>query len=258
MPNEIFSDLSAQRDNFLTRIDARIKMPFVFGATVITIFSQAPHLPAMVAFLSLASLLFVGISPKVILFRLAAPLGMAVAMLLIQLFFYGETPLFKLGLFGFCLVGYREGLFRGLLITTRAAGCISLVIFLSMTTPANKLLGAARWFKVSKTLVEIATVAYRYVFVLLEDAIAIRDAQRVRLGYSNLSRSVRSLAELVGTVFIRAYDRSISTYEAMRVRGYLGTAKVFLEERFRPKDGLHLIVFSIILSLLLALNLFWR
>ena len=258
MLNEIFSDCFAHKDNFLTRIDARIKMIFVFGAIITTLFSRTPHLPVIIAFLSLVFLIIVRISPKIILFRLLAPLTIAIVILLIQVFFYGITPLFKLTLFGFHLVGYKEGLFHGLLIMGKVTGCISLIIFLSMTTPVNTLLRAASWFRISKTWIEIATITYRYVFVLIEDAITIRDAQKVRLGYSNLSRSVRSLAELTGSVFIRAYDQSISTYEAMQLRGYSGTSKVSFEKRFKLKDGLHLIIFSIILSLLVTLNLYWR
>lgn len=258
MLNEVFSDYFAHKDNFLTRIDARIKMIFVFGAIITILFSRTPHLPVIVAFLSLVFLISVRIPPKIILFRLLAPLTIAIVILLIQIFFVGSTPLFKLTIFGFYLVAYKEGLFRGLLIMGKVTGCISLIIFLSMTTSLNALLKSASWFRIPKTWIEIATITYRYVFVLIEDAITIRDAQKVRLGYSNLSRSARSLAELVGSVFIRAYDQSISTYEVMQLRGYLGTIKVSFEEKFKLKDGLHLIIFSIILSLLVALNLYWR
>ncbi|MHB1377638.1 MAG: cobalt ECF transporter T component CbiQ [Candidatus Humimicrobiaceae bacterium] len=258
MLNEVFSDYFSQKENYLTRIDARIKMIFVFGAIITTLFSRTPFPPVIIAFLSLVFLISVRIPPKIILFRLLAPLTIAIAALLIQIFFYGTTPLFKLTFFGLHLAGYREGLFRGLLIIGKVTGCVSLIIFLSMTTPVNTLLRAASWFRIPKTWIEIAAITYRYIFVLIEDAITIRDAQKVRLGYSSLSRSVRSLAELTGSVFIRAYDQSISTYEAMQLRGYSGTIKVSFEEGFKLKDVLHLIIFSIILFLLVTLNLYWR
>lgn len=258
MLNEVFSDCFAHKNNFLTRIDARIKMLFVFGAIITTIFSWTHYVPVIIVFLSLVFLISVRIPLKIILFRLLCPLTIAIVILLIQIFVYGTTPLFKLGILGFHLTGYKEGLFRGLLIMGKVTGCISLIIFLSMTTPVNALLKSAFWFRIPKTWIEIAAISYRYVFVLIEDAITIRDAQKVRLGYSNLSRSLRSLAELTGSVFIRAYDQSISTYEAMQLRGYLGTIKISFEEKFKLKDGLHLIIFSIILSLLMTLNLYWR
>ncbi|MCQ9207575.1 MAG: cobalt ECF transporter T component CbiQ [Omnitrophica bacterium] len=258
MLNEVFSDRFAHKDNFLTRIDARTKMIFVFVAIITILFSRTPYLPVIIAFLSLVFLISIRVPAKTILLRMLAPLTIAIVILLIQIFFYGTTPIFKLTVFGFHFAGYKEGLFRGLVIAGKVTGCVSLIIFLSMTTPVSTLLRAASWFRISKTWIEIAAITYRYVFVLIEDAITIRDAQKVRLGYSNLSRSVRSLAELTGSVFIRAYDQSISTYEAMQLRGYSGTSKVSFEKEFKLKDGLHLIIFSITLSLLIALNLYWR
>src|SRR3989338_3039842 len=151
MLNEVFSDGFAHKDNFLTRIDARIKMVFVFGAIVTTLFSRAPYLAMIIAFLSLVFLISVRIPPKIILFRLLAPLTITIGLLFIQAFFYGGTPLFKLSLFGFHFAGYKEGLFRGLGIMGKVMGCVSLIIFLSMTTPVNTLLRAASWFRVSKT-----------------------------------------------------------------------------------------------------------
>lgn len=239
MVNEVFSDYFALKNNLLTRIDPRVKIFFVFGAIVTILFSHTPILPVIVAILSLLVLLSVKIPPKIILFKLLAPLTMATIILFIQVFFY-------------------DNLFRGLLIVTKVAGCVSLIIFLSMTTSVIDLLKSASWFGISKTWIEIAAISYRYIFVLLEDALTIRDAQRVRLGYSSLPRALRSLGELSGSVFIRAFDQSISTYEAMCLRGYSEHSKISFEESFKLEDGLHLAIFIAILFLLAALNLYWR
>lgn len=239
MLSEVFSDSFAQKDNFLSRIDARIKMIFVFAGIITILFSRLVAAPAIVVLLSLAFLLSIRIPFKVILLRMLFPLGMAAAILVLH------------------LIAYKGGggLFAGLLIMAKVAGCVSLVIFLSMTTPVNELLEAGYWFRIPRTWIEVAAITYRYVFVLIEDAITIRDAQKVRLGYSNLSRSIQSLAELTGSVFIRAYDQSISTCEAMKMRGYTGVARVSFEKRLKPKDILCLIYFSMIIFVLIVLNL---
>lgn len=240
MLSEVFSDSFAQKDNFLSRIDARIKMIFVFAGIITILFSRLVAAPAIVVLLSLTFLLSIKIPFKVILFRILPPLAMAAVIA------------------GLNLIVYKKGLFESLLIMGKVAGCVSLVIFLSMTTPVNGLLGAGYWFRIPKTWIEVAAITYRYVFVLIEDAITIRDAQKARLGYSNLSRSIQSLAELTGSVFIRAYDQSVATADAMRMRGCMGATKVFYEKRLEFKDILHLAIFSIIMLLLVALNLYWR
>lgn len=236
MLNEVFSDYFACKDNYLTRIDARIKMLFVFIGILIVVSSRQLHVPAIVFLLSLSFLLSIRIPLKVILLRMLAPLSMGLVIA------------------GMYFIFYKEAKLVGLLIMGKIAGCVSLVIFLSMTTSFNALLGACIWFRIPKTWVEVAAITYRYVFVLLEDAVTIRDAQRIRLGYVSLSKSVRSLAELAGSVFIRAYDQAISTSEAMRMRGYGGSAKGYFARRFELKDILHFIFFSIILFLLIILN----
>lgn len=257
MINEIFSDTFSQKENYLSKIDARIKMLFTALAIILILFSRAPYLPLLVFFLSILFLLSVKVPIKIILFRLISPLGVISVIVILQILFYGTTPLIRFSLFGFHFAAHKEGLIRGFLIAGKAAGSLSLIIFLSLTTPVNYLLGGASWFRISKIWVEIAMITYRYIFVLLDNSVTIRDAQKVRLGYKGVRRSIRSLAELGGTLFIRAYDQSISTYEAMRLRGYNGTNKVFFEEGFKPKDGWHSIIFSIILFLLVMLNLLW-
>lgn len=256
MLNEVFSDYFAQKENFLTKIDPRIKMIFVFGAIIITISSPTSYVPIIITLLGMAFLLSVGLPPKIILLRLIAPLGIAMVVLATQIFFYGKIPIFKWNLFGFNLVGYKEGLLHGFLIMGKIIGAVSLVIFLSLTTPVNKLLSAARWFKMPRIWIEVAMLTYRYVFVLLADALTIKDAQKVRLGYSSLSKSLKSLGELAGSVVIRAYDQSIATYEAMMLRGYNGTMRnIAYKEAFKVKDMMASFIFVTILALLLAVNI---
>jgi len=239
MLNEVFSDYFAQRKNYLTAVDTRAKMLLVAAAIIIVVSSRHSYVPLIAFFASLVFLLGIRIPPKVILLRFAAPLSIASAILVMQIFFYGMA----------------EGLSRGFLIMAKVIGATSLVIFLSMTTPVNKLLKAARWFKVPNTWVEVAMISYRYIFVLLEDAMTIRDAQKMRLGYSGLARSLRSFGELMGSAVIRAYDRSIAVYESMMLRGYNGTTRnIVWEEKFMAKDAVAIIIFIVILASLLALG----
>lgn len=257
--NELFSDHFAQRKNYLTEVDARIKMIFVAAAIITAVLSQRFYVPAVVFFLSMAFLLTIRIPARIILLRLAAPSGMAGAIFLLQFFFYGTRPIIKLDLLGACLIGYEEGLARGFLIMAKVLGAVSLVMFLSMTTPVNKLFNAARWFKVPDTWVEIAMFSYRYIFVLLEDAITVRDAQEARLGYSGLARSLRSFGALMGSTVIRAYDHSVAASEAMMSRGYNGSSRnIVREEKFGARDTLAAVASIIVLVFLAALNILIR
>jgi cobalt/nickel transport system permease protein len=248
--NDIFADVFAHRENLVTGIEARTKIAFTVIALVINLLSPTIYTPIAIALFCLVTLAAVGIPPRLLGLRLAIPLVMAAFVLITQVFFYGVTTLFIIPLWGFNLVGYEEGLARGILIMCRVIGGVSLILFLSMSTPANKLLLAATWFRVPKILVELALLMYRYIFVLLEELIIIRDAQKVRLGYRNWRQSLNSLSILGGSLILRAYDRAERVFEAMVARGYTGAVTISYTEHFGRKDYIAAVCLSIVLAVL--------
>jgi len=217
---DVFSDIFAQNDNFLTSIEARTKIGFIVLALAINLSADSIYTSIAFLILSLILLLLIHIPLKLIALRLAMPLLMATVILLTQLFFYGETPLFSLSIFGLIVNGFSEGLEHGIVIICRVLGGVSLILLLSMSTPANKLFAAAMWFRIPRTFIEIALLIYRYIFVLLEELIIMKDAQKVRLGYYNWNQSMKSLSMLGACTILRAYDRAERVFEAMLLRGY--------------------------------------
>jgi len=239
----LFSDVFAQKQNLITGIEARTKIAFTAIALVINLLSTNIYTPIAIAIFCLITLLAIKIPPKLLVLRLTMPLVMAAVVLITQIFFYGATPLFAIPFWGFHLVGYEEGLARGFLIMCRVIGGVSLILFLSMSTPANRLLLAASWFRLPKIFIELALLVYRYIFVFMEEAIAIKDAQRVRLGYRNWRQSMRSLGTLGGSLILRAYNRAERVFEAMLARGYTGTIAINYQPKFGRKD--YLVIFCL-------------
>jgi cobalt/nickel transport system permease protein len=248
--SHIFSDAFAHRENWVTGIEARTKIAFTLVALVLNLLSPSIYTPLAIAVFCLVSLLAIKIPPRLLLLRLVMPLVMAVVVLITQIFFYGTTPLFTLPFLGFNLVGYEEGLARGFLIMCRVIGGVSLILFLGMSTPAHKLLMAARWFRLPKVFIELALLIYRYIFVLIEEAIAIKDAQRVRLGYRDWQHGMRSVGTLGGILVLRAYDRAERVFEAMVARGYTGAMAVSYTEHFGRKDFIAAIGLSTVLAII--------
>ncbi len=242
---EVFSDVFAQRRNLLTGVEARAKLAFTLLGLLINLVSSSPYTPISIAAFCLIALLSIRIPAKTLLLRLAMPLVMGAVVLVAQVFFYGETPLFTITVLR--LTAHEEGLAQGLLIMCRVLGGTSLVLFLSMSTPADQLLMAARWFRTPRTFVELALLIYRYIFVLAEELLTMKDAQTVRLGYHNWRQSMRSLNVLGASLILRAYDRAERVFEAMLVRGY-GRADSSYCQAFSKKDGL----VSLCLGLILA------
>lgn len=244
--SHIFADVFAQRENLVSGMEVRTKIVFTVLALLINLLSPSLYTPLAIALFCLATLLAIRIPPRLLLLRLAMPLLMAGVVLLTQLFLYGTSPLFTIPSLG--LVGYREGLERGLLIMCRVIGGVSLVLFLSMSTPANKLLLAARWFRLPRVLIELLVLIYRYIFVLIEEAIAIKDAQRVRLGYHGWRQGMRSIGTLGGVLVLRAYDRAERVFAAMTARGYSGAINISYSAHLGVKDFIIVVALGCLLA----------
>lgn len=112
-----------------------------------------------------------------------------------------------------------------------ALGCVSCLYFLSCNTPMTDILEVLRRLHVPPLFIELTMLIYRYIFVLLERAEAIRTSQNSRLGNVTYARSLQTFGDLCSCLFIQAIKRSERLFDAMEARGYDGRIRVLSEER---------------------------
>jgi cobalt/nickel transport system permease protein len=143
-------------------------------------------------------------------------------VLLLKLFFSGHEQLFSLPFFGLEIVGYRDGLLEGLRIASRIAGAVSIVALVGFATPFTELMSALAWLRVPQGFIDVSHFAWRYLFLLFDDAMVVYQAQRNRLGYSGYRRGLRSFGTLAGALVIKSFDQSQTVTTAMVQRGYDG------------------------------------
>jgi cobalt/nickel transport system permease protein len=93
------------------------------------------------------------------------------------------------------------------------------VLLLATTTPMSDLLPELRRLRVPGAVIEVASVVYRLLFVLLESLRTIREAQTARMGYSSWGRSYRSSGGLAAAVLTRSWDRARRMQEGLAGRG---------------------------------------
>ncbi|WP_226344676.1 cobalt ECF transporter T component CbiQ [Agilicoccus flavus] len=112
-------------------------------------------------------------------------------------------------------------------VVVRALAATTAVFVLASTTPMVDVLAALRRARVPDACVEVAGLTYRFVFLLLESAATIREAQAARLGYTDRRRALRSSAQLVGAVLLRSWDRARRLEEGLAGRGDTTTLRTF-------------------------------
>jgi cobalt/nickel transport system permease protein len=140
--------------------------------------------------------------------------------------------LFSLHFFESYIGVSQEGIDTAARLFFKSLGSVSCMYYLSLNTPVVDLLATLRTLKIPKLLVELMSLIYRYIFVLLDTADKIFTAQNSRSGYSSISSAYHSLGILVSKLFVNAYKRSDCLYTALEARGYDGEINV-LEEPFR-------------------------
>lgn len=219
---ELFSDIFACQDKALARLDPRPKCMVALTLILAVVLSTNPVLPLGTAIASLLAMITIRVPLRLVMLRLASPLGIISVLLCLQAFLTQGTPLFHIRIWGFGLVASCEGVWQGAIMACRVLGAMSVVLLLSLVTPAHRIFHALRWFGVPEAWVEMGLLVYRYVFVLLEQAEDVATAQKARLGYSRPGCVIVSMGILAGTLVTRSLDQAMRTHEAMLVRGYRG------------------------------------
>lgn len=222
--------------HLLSTVDARVKLLAAVAMLSMVLSCRGFAFPALITLFSFLLILKMRISPRVLVLRMAEPLFIAAVVLVLKFFFSGQDALFSINLFGAKVIGHRDGLREGLIIGARMVSAVSIVAVLGFSTPFTEFMAGLSWFRVPKGFIEILLFAYRYIFMLFEDAQVIYQSQKNRLGYSTVGRGLSSFGTLAGSLTIRAFDQSQSTTVAMVQRGYDGTIPMLMNKPFRSSD----------------------
>ena len=96
------------------------------------------------------------------------------------------------------------------------------VMVLGVTTPMVDLLTWLRTFHIPDPLLEISSLTYRLIFVLLGTFFTAQEAQRNRLSDDAPSRKRRweNTAALLGSVAVRSWNRAERLNDGLTNRGF--------------------------------------
>lgn len=217
-----FSDMYARQNNWLTRVDVRVKLIYVISLLAINLLAKNIFISSV--FLSVSFILLLSIkTPLIAILRsMLLPVLFSLLILIIKGLHEGQTAWLSFSIAGYNIILKEEGLQSGLYTSSKVLGGISLVMIFSFTTTISLLCAGLKWFRVPNTIVELLAFIYRYIFQLLDEVSTMWTAQKSRLGHTSWKKTIKSLGILGGLLIIRAFERAERTYEAMYVRGYEG------------------------------------
>jgi cobalt/nickel transport system permease protein len=127
------------------------------------------------------------------------------------------------------------------------------MILLAASTNFSKLLKAFEKLGIPKIITMILSFMYRYIFVVQDELMKMREAKESRSVGGSRWFHIKTLANMVGVLFIRTYERGESVYLAMCARGFDGSIKIIDSFQLKRRDFSFILV---LVGLLIFIRLF--
>lgn len=159
---------------------------------------------------------------KVLLKRIAIEFAFIGVVILGTLFRGGGQVIWSWGILQITTVGLT---ILGS-VTLKALLSLLMLNVLTLTTSISALLNALVTLRTPPLLVAILASMYRYLDVLISEFNAMYRAAVSRNLISNKRWQRLIIGNMIGSLFIRTYERGERVYQAMLARGYQGVPKV--------------------------------
>jgi cobalt/nickel transport system permease protein len=156
-----------------------------------------------------------------------------------------------------------EGLRMFTTIALKSWVSVQAALLLAFTTPFHDLVDGLRQLRLPRIMVAIISFMYRYLSVLTEEATrmgrarAARSADRDGRGGRSILWRAKVTGSMVGSLFLRSYERSERIYAAMQARGFEGQLRHLHGRALDATDYLVLASMSGAAIALLVLGLLW-
>ncbi len=254
-----FLDQYSDLDSFIHRLDPRTKFIITLVFILAVISTPPTRWQAFALYLFLFATLFL-LSKLPIIYVLKRSLVIIPFVLMIAIF----IPFFKggevAGSYNIWLwqvsVTY-SGLQVLWNVLIKAWLSILSLIWLTSTTKLTNLLNGLERLGMPKVMVMILSFMYRYIFVLVDEVMRMRQARDSRNFGGKRLWQLRTIGNMIGTLFIRSYERGERVYAAMLARGFDGHSRTLDHLNFRQADAYFGISFSLVLILTSLVNLLY-
>lgn len=186
------------------------------GALVVTALA-VPSIWATVAAGVVAVALILGparIPATMVVTAMAVPFGFICVGAISVLCSVGRDPVDAYWSLGLLSIGPESVSMAWRLFLHAICGTLA-VMLLALTTPMSDLLNWMERHRVPGPLVDIASLTYRMLFILLDTATSLLDAQHRRCGRVTL----HSAGAVTGTLLLRAWDRAQRLEQGLAARG---------------------------------------
>ncbi len=254
-----FIDQYSDRDSFIHRLDPRTKFITTLLFILVVVLTPPSSWPVFALYFALIVILLL-LSRLPITFVLKRSLVIIPFVLLIAIF----IPFFKEGevagsynIWLWQVSVTHSGIQVLLNVLAKAWLSILSLILLTSTTRLANLLKGLEQLRVPRVMIMILSFMYRYIFVLVDEVMRMKQARDSRNFGGKRLWQIRTIGNMIGTLFIRSYERGERVYAAMVARGFDGQSRTLDCLHFGHADAYFGIGFSLILILTSVANLLY-
>ena len=217
-------DTIAQQSAF-RHINTGTKLILALGSLILCLISPSPVVPLISGIILSLVLIIPGrTSPLLYGELLLGPAIFTVMSVLVLLFLLGGGDvIWRFNPVSWIDLSITTGAVReSILVLCRVFGCSVSLFFIALTTPLTDLFNGMKRIGIPIELIDLMMIIYRYIFIVIAQAVEIWHAQVMRLGYSRPMESIRSFSMLCGMLFISSWIAGEDLIRAMDCRCYDG------------------------------------
>ena len=263
-----FIDKYAELDSVIHRLDPRIKIISFFSFIFFVISTQPPRLSIIFAqpsevlmgslkflfyFLLIFSVILVSKVPLRFVFKRSLVIIPFVLLIAIFIPFLKEGEI--AGSYSFASL-HLNVTYTGLetLFNVLSKSWLSVLSMLALasTTKFPRLLKGFEKLGMPRVMVMIVSFMYRYVFVLGDEVMRMKCARDARSFGGNSKWHIETVGNIIGTLFVRTYERGERVYVAMVSRGFSGKIKILDDLHVKKLDLCFVISFLTFLTMIWA------
>jgi cobalt/nickel transport system permease protein len=237
------------------RLDARVKFLLVLAFIVSTTLLPDGAWLALTCLTALVWMTVVVSGVGLLRLLRRALVATPFLLVLVSILFVPGRPLLDIPLGFVTLTVSDMGVLRFASVLWRSWLALQAALLLTATTHFIDILRALRALRLPAILVAILSFAYRYLFILSDEAqrlLRARDCRSAALeggGGGSVLWRAKVTGRMAGTLFLRAFERSERVYVAMVSRGYAGEIRSLGAARLSRDDRLVAIGGTAVLAL---------
>jgi len=240
-----YLDMLSYKDSVIHRLDPRIKVlvTFIFIVTVVSFGKYEVY--GLVPFFLFPAMLF--------------SLGDIPVMFIMKKVLLVSSFAFFIGIFNPLLDRQPMYLFYGVAVSGGWVSFLSIMLKFFLTITSALLLiattsfpgicHALQKFGIPDIFISQLLFIYRYLFVLVEEAMKVVRARDMR-SFGNKGKGMTAFTGIIGTLFLRTVERAERIYQAMLSRGFSGTLHALKPDALTSADALFLATTATVLYLL--------